>query len=100
MFLFIEFQSSDGISTIVFLESLLYGIWAFCMVFFACEIGQRFSNAYEDIDSVIIQIDWYLLPMKIQQMLPTIMINSQQPFEVKCFGSSTCSRETFKKASP
>lgn len=78
---------------------MAYGFWAFGMVFFASEIIQRFSNAYEEIDNEIGQLDWYLLPMKIQRMLPTIMANTQQPTCIKCFGSSTCSRETFKKVS-
>lgn len=67
------------------------------MVFFACEIGQRFSNAYEKIDDQTGELNWYMLPMEIQRMLTTIMINTQQPIFVKCFGSTACSRETFKK---
>lgn len=77
---------------------MVYGFWAFAMVAICCEMGQQYSNAYENMDGVIVlHLDWYLLPMKIQRMLPTIKINTQQPFEVKCFGSSTCCRETFKK---
>lgn len=84
----------------VFLLSMVYGFWAFTMVFFCSEIGQRIGNAYDEIDDEIYQLDWYLLPIKIQQIFPTIMINTQQPVYLKCFGSATCSRETFKKVSP
>lgn len=69
------------------------------MVFFACEIGQRFSNAFDNIDDTIGQFDWYLYPVKIKRMLPTLMINTQQPFEIMCFGSKACTRETCKKVS-
>lgn len=36
--------------------------------------------------------------MKLRKMLPTIMINAQQTrlYEIKCFGSVTSNRETFK----
>lgn len=69
------------------------------MVFFACEIGQRFSNAYEEIEVVIDQMNWNYLPIGIQRMLPNVMLNVQQPFEIMCFGSTACTRETFKKVS-
>lgn len=69
------------------------------MVFFSCEIGQRFTNSFEDIDNKVDQFSWNLFPIKIQRMLPTLMINLQQPFEIMCFGSTACIRETFKKVS-
>ena len=69
------------------------------MVSFASEIGQRLSNGFEGIDDKINQIDWYLLPMEIQRILPTIMINTQQPVFVNCFGSLACSRDTLKRVS-
>lgn len=78
---------------------MLYGFWAIVMVFFACEIGQRFTNAYDEIDSTINQMNWNDLPMEIKRILPIIMINTQQPFEIKCFGSTACSRDTFKRVS-
>lgn len=79
------------------MESIIYGFWAIFMVFFSCEIGQRFSNAYEEIDYEIAQFDWYLMPIKTQQMLPTLMINAQQAVDIECFGSMACGRDTFKK---
>lgn len=78
---------------------MLYGFWAVCMVFFSCEIGQRFSNAYEDVNDVIGCMNWNYLPLEIQRMLLIIMLDTQQPFEVNCFGSTACNRETFKKVS-
>lgn len=76
---------------------MVYGFWAFMMVLFASEIGQRFSNTFEKIDDKINEFDWYLLPMEVQRILPIIMINTQRPTFITCFGSSTCSRDTFKK---
>lgn len=61
------------------------------------KIGQRFSNAYEEIDDVIDQMDWNYLQLEMQQMMPIIIVNTQQPAFIKCFGSMVCSRETFKK---
>lgn len=70
---------------------------AFSLVFLSSEIGQQFSNKFEKIDDELYQLDWYLLPMKIQQMLPTIMMNTQPTMVIKCFGSFECNRDIFKK---
>lgn len=67
------------------------------MVFFSCEIAERLSIAYEEINNKIDQFDWHLFPVEIQRILPIIMIQTQQSAEVLCFGSIACNRETFKK---
>ena len=83
----------------VLIESILCGFWGTIIVFAACELGQRFSNAFIEIDDLIGQHDWYLFPIDIQQMLPTVIINVQEAIEVKFFGSVACCREQFKKVS-
>lgn len=69
------------------------------MLFFACELGQRVTNAYEEIDDKIDHFNWNLYPMKIQRLLPILMMNTQQRMEIMCFGSRACTRETFRKVS-
>lgn len=71
--------------------------YAFGATFISCELGQRTNNGYCDIDAIMGQFDWYLYPNEIQRILPAIIANSQQPVYIKCFGSISCSRETFKK---
>lgn len=66
------------------------------MLAFACEIGQRLSFQFAKFNDEICQIDWFYLPMKLQKWLPTVMVNAQESYEVKCFGSLTVNRETFK----
>lgn len=55
--------------------------------------------AFEDCNDMIVQFEWYLLPADTQQMLPIICHFSQQPVQIKCFGSKMCDRETFKYVS-
>lgn len=81
------------------MESILYAVCSFGLVFNACEISQRSCDALNEMDDDIGQLDWYLCPAGIQRMLPIIMVNSQQPVIIKCFGSIACSRETFKEVS-
>lgn len=71
--------------------------YAFGLIFVVCELSQRVTNAFEDLNDVIAEFNWYLFPSKLKKMLPTIMIVAQQPIEFECFGSISCSREAFKK---
>lgn len=87
------------------MDSLLVGLvviqtcYAIFDVFIACELGERSTGAFDEISDIIYQFDWYLLPAEIQQMLPSIIHFAQQPVDLVCFGSITCSRESFKKVS-
>lgn len=67
------------------------------MLLFTCETGQGLTYEFIKFDNEINQMDWNFLPIKVQRLLPTIMINTQQPLEILCFGSTACGRETFKK---
>lgn len=44
-------------------------------------------------------LDWYIFPIEMQKMLPTILIEAQQLVALECFGSILCSREVFKQVS-
>lgn len=85
------------INTVELFESTLYGSWASALLVFGTEMGQIFGNRFEAVINKVEELDWYLLPMKIQRILPIIMINTQPLIYITCFGSITCSRETLKK---
>lgn len=73
--------------------------WAFGAIFIATELCERVNESYDEINYVVNQFDWYLFPIEIQKMLPTIIINTQKPIIFECFGSIRFSRETFKNVS-
>lgn len=58
---------------------------------------QRFSNAVDEVDDVIVLLDWYLFPKEIKRVLPIVMQSAQVPAVIKCFGNVLCAREQFKK---
>ena len=76
---------------------MLHGVGAVGLVFFQCEVGQRFTNPMDGINDNINQIDWYLFPIGIQRILPLIMMNTQKPNDIECFSIVSVSREQFKK---
>lgn len=59
----------------VYLESILYPVWSFGLVFIACEISQLSCDALNEMDDEIGQMDWYLFPIEIQRMLAMIIGN-------------------------
>lgn len=72
---------------------------SFGVLFASCELGERLMSEYEEIEYEISQFDWYLLPADVQQILATIIINGQQAVNIRCFGSTNTSRESFQKVS-
>lgn len=80
-------------------ESIFCGFWAFLLVFFANETGQRFSDVFGELQDVIHQLCWYSFPIKLQRILPVIIANAQQPIAIQFFGSTVCSRDQFKRVS-
>ena len=71
-------------------------IYAFGVLFIACELGQRMNLAFSDCINIIDQFKWYSFPTEVQRILPIIINFAQQPHEVKCVGSASCDRETLK----
>lgn len=71
--------------------------YVFGTVYIICEIGERASEAFEEIDNGIGAIfDWYLFPPQIQKILPLLTMDAQQLVALQCFGSILCNRETFE----
>lgn len=70
---------------------------SFFLVFISCELAERITDEFDNINDILDQSDWYLLPFKIRQLLPIVMINTQQSVYLQCFGGIPCNRETFKK---
>lgn len=69
------------------------------LAFYACELGQRITNAFSSLDEALNELDWYSLPIEIKKILPTIMISTQETVALNCFGSILCGREVFKSVS-
>lgn len=74
-------------------------VYSFGLLLITCEIGQRVNVEFNECSEIIDQFDWYRFPAEIQRMLPLILNFTQQPIDIKCFGSTACNRETFKLVS-
>lgn len=64
-----------------------------------CELGQRMTDAFEEIRSEISAFEWNLFQFEMQKLLPFILAGVQHPVEFKYFGSISLTRGDFKKVS-
>lgn len=69
----------------------------FFTLFMSCELSQRLSNSFLDINDLMNQFQWYRFPTKVKRILPMALMFVQQPVELEGFGSIVCCRETFGK---
>lgn len=81
------------------IQTIFEAFWSIGGIFFYCEFGERLGQLFVTVDDAIYQLDWYLFPAKIKRMLPTLIVNVQQPTEIECFGSISCCRDSFKQVS-
>lgn len=79
--------------------AIIYVLYAFGIILIICELGQRLTDAFAQIADEIEKFEWYLFSGEIQRILPTILIASQQPVELQCYGSIAGIRETLKQVS-
>lgn len=73
---------------------LVFG--AFGPIFLLCELGERLTDRFNQIENEIFQCNWYTYPMDIQRMLPIIISETQALFVLSGLGNIQCSREAFK----
>lgn len=95
-----EFQSKDEDDILLLLISIHNMFWAFMLVFTACELGERVRSEFDGVRFLVDQLKWYLFPYRFRPLVPTIVANAQNPVEFKCFGSISCSRESFQTVRP
>lgn len=91
-----DLQSKDTINPVTLWNSIFLGSLILGFLFTACEIGERLSDMFDEIGYEVDKFNWYLFPVEIQRMMPTILIGVQRPIVVGCFGIFSCSREQFK----
>ena len=58
---------------------ILYSSYVFGVELVVCEFGQHLTDAFNEINDLIVTFDWHLFPHKLQQMLPVILMVAQLP---------------------
>lgn len=84
-------------NTILLVISVVQLGWSSSLTFIPCELSERISIAFFDVCDAVDELDFYLFPIGMQKMLPIVLLNSQAPIALRCFGSVFCGRDVFKK---
>lgn len=94
-----QFKLHDEIDTVMLSEMAGANVQLFGTVCATCELGQRISNICGQIDNDFSQFNWYLFPIEVKRILPTVILYVQQPVEITFFGSFSANRELCKRVS-
>ena len=86
----------DTLNPLELVQAFVLMLWAYAIIGLYCSCGEMVTNGFEIINDELKQCKWYLLPLKIQQMISIFVANAQQPTFIRGFGNIFCTRETFK----
>lgn len=87
----------DNPNTGEIIAQLIAVFGTFVIIFVACECGQNVTLQFEKFSNTLSQCKWYFLPIELQRMLITVMINTQHPTYIQGYGNIECTRYSFKK---
>lgn len=87
-------QTAENFKEIIFPLPMIF--WSFTLIFMFCELGERLTAQFDEIDEEIFRSNWYAFPMDVQRMLPLIMDGTQEPIVLSGLGNILCTREAFK----
>lgn len=94
----IGFQAHSKENFALFGILLFQLCWSLALIFISCDLCEKTSDAYNEIDYEISQLDWYLLPFAVKKLLPIIIMNAQKEVKFECFGTVISGdRDAFKK---
>lgn len=71
--------------------------WSFALIVIYCEFGERLSAAFDDLNDVTCQLQWYKFPVEIRRTLRIAIGGVQQPVDIRGFGNISCGRKQCKK---
>lgn len=78
------------------LQSMLIP-WTFACYFVFCELGERVAIQFELFDVELNRCGWNKLPIEMRRMYMIFLSGTQQPANIRSYGSILCTRETFKR---
>lgn len=86
-------DDSDSVETGV-IAYLVCLVTLFCMML--TEPGMMMTNQFERFGIAFTRCDWYLLPIQIQRMCVTFVVDIQTPVNISSYGDIPCERNTSK----
>lgn len=72
-------------------------VWQIITICAFGEVGEMVTKQFGLFNTMLGQCNWYLYPLKMQQMLVIFTLEVQQPTHIRGFGNRLCARDTFKR---
>lgn len=91
------FFSQTAWNLIDMVSTMFQTFWSFISIFFFCELGEQVTSRFEQFNDELDQCCWYLFPIDLQRMIPTVMANTQDNTIIHGFGNTLCTRLSFNK---
>lgn len=82
------------------MDILHMGIMVVCALFpffLFCHYGGKITQQFEEIGDAVYQLEWYRLPVKMQNHLRTVIAVSQKRIYMRGFGNTRTTHSVFKK---
>lgn len=90
----LQSKATPNSMIIVTLLSEMFSSIIFILIF--CEVGEKVSQMFVEIDREIIHIQWFWFPIEVQRYFVIILSFGQKTVCLNGFGSISGSREVFK----
>lgn len=84
-------QYSDFMGALTILIAVMSWLFSFCT------FGNSLTVRFSQLDCIIFEGPWYLLPIDMQKKLPFVMMVAQKPVYMKGFAKFQCTREVFAR---
>lgn len=66
-------------------------------LFIFCYFGDGVTTRFHDVNDLMYECSWRLLPVNLRKELPMILAAAQNPAHLRGFANLNCSCEVFKK---
>lgn len=93
------FQAKETIDSAILVPLGTQMFWALVLSAIFCEVGERMSMVWTELDDEIKKINWYFLSTKMGKTVIITISFSQREVTLDGFGNISGSREIFKKVS-
>lgn len=97
--IFLHLQEHKTGHAIGMIRPLILMFWSFVQICMFCDLGENVCCRFQIFNKEIYDSDWYSLPIKIQHMIPTIILTTQKAMILYGFGNVPCTHEALKTVS-
>lgn len=82
----------------MYLVNIMSRLLTFAPIFFVvCNCGESVTSAFDDMDEVVYEMEWYACPIELQKYLIAMLAIIRRPVVFNGLFSMDCSRFTFKR---